>query len=558
MDSLQKQINQLTSDFKEARSLQTELETEITTLNEELRSAKRVEDSLNNEIQDMREKVFSGGRDSEHLRKLSAENGEFKQQIATLQARVDTLASQRDRLERQLNDTRAETQHFAGLEREFGSIRAERDSLRKSTMAAQINVAKLKAQVNDLTSRDAGYLEHQLQIVTKERDSLEGQVKTLRTQLDETKKQVDIQVTRLRTVERNLLDAREDLERERKHAVDLLAVQNGSPASDRTRRLNGEIRKLEELLQQSRLRQAEFGKINATQLDEINVLNRRIERLEGELEAIQSAHVHSAQNTLTGGLGRDDKGLHKQLTLAKGQLADLKSKLSQQEREFEQRLEEQLAEKEAKYAHLTEENLELKEEVDRLKKRQLEHVQNKVKLEEQIRSLQRQITRLESDLLQPNTNASVGDLQQRLNTVKKELDLVKEDASQKETKYTTQIRRLQNEFDNLQTHSESLARDLHLTKKESSATASLLRRQLAEARDTIKRGPSALTSQAEKKHIAELRGLGKQIRYLKAKMFREETFKLDLQFAKKFFLMQIECYETLYPPTSVPRTFKYF
>jgi chromosome segregation ATPase len=308
-------------------------------------------------------------------------------------------------------------------------------------------------------------------------------------------------------------------------------------------------------LQQSRLRQAEFGKINATQIDEINTLNRRIERLEGELEAIQTAHVQSAQNTLTVN-GRDDKGLHKQLTLAKGQLADLKAKLAQQEREFEQRLEEQLAEKEARYAALTEENLELKDEVDRLKKRQLENVQTKVKLEEQIRSLQRQITRLEADIPLPTStnlasNAAVGDLQTRLNTVKKELELVKEDASQKETKYTTQIRRLQHEIDNLQTHSEALSRDLHLTKKESSATAGLLRRQLAEARDTIKRGPSALTSQAEKKHVAELKGLGKQIRYLKAKMFREETFRLDLQFAKKFFLMQIECFETLYGPADL-------
>ena len=503
----------------------------------------------------MREKLFSGSRDSEHLRKLSAENSEFKQQISTLQARVDTLASQRDRLERQLNDTRAETHHFQGMEKEFGSLRAERDDLRKSTMAAQINVAKLKAQVNDLTSRDAGHIEHQLALATKERDSLEGQVKTLKTQLDETKKQVDIQATRLRTVERNLSDAKEDLEREKKHASELLAVHNSSsPTSDRTRRSNGEVRKLEDLLQQSRLRQAELGKINATQLDEINSLNRRIERLEGELEAIQSAHLQSAQNTIT---GKDERGLHKQLTLAKGQLADLKSKLSQQEKDFELRLEEELAEKEAKLTGLTQENIELKDEVERLKKRQLEHVQSKVKLEEQIRSLQRQITRLESDVppTSPNNNnntQSTADLQLRLNTVRKELDILKLDSTQKESKYTTQIRRLQNELDNLQTHSESLARDLHLTKKESSATAALLRRQLAEARDTIKRGPSALTSQAEKKHCAELRGLGKQIRYLKAKLFREEGFKLDLQFAKKFFLMQIECYETLYVPDSFP------
>ena len=214
-------------------------------------------------------------------------------------------------LQDQLNDTHR-------IEREFGSVRAERDDLRKSTMAAQINVAKLKAQVNDLT-RDPQQLEHKLAIVTRERDSFQTQVTSLRSQLDDTKHQVDIQANRLRTLERNLQDAREYLEREQQKYV------------ARSPHGNSEVRKLEDLLQQSRLRQAELGKINATHLDEINTLNRRVKRLEGELEAIQS---HAS--AISGG----DRTLHSQLTLAKGQLADARAQLAQQEREFKQRLEE--------------------------------------------------------------------------------------------------------------------------------------------------------------------------------------------------------------------------
>ena len=353
VSSLQKQINHLSDDVKESRKLTEDLEAEINTLNEELRATKRTEDCLNEEIVRLQQKAVTGGRDSEHLRKLQAENIEFRQQISTLQTKLDTVTAHKDRLSRematlqaQLNITLAETENF-------GAIRSERDDLRKSTMAAQINVAKLKAQVNDLTSRGA---DHRLVIVTQERDTLQAQVTTLRTQLDDAKRQADLQLSRLRTVERNLEDAKEDLERERAHAKNLLNLQTSSPNSDRTRRLNAEVRKLEDLLQQSRLRQAELSKINATKVDEIEILNRRIERLEGELVSAQSTNLAAGP--------RDVSELHKQLTLAKGQLADVRAQLAGKNRELERRAEDQ-AEGNTKNIVLEEEKNELKDEIER-------------------------------------------------------------------------------------------------------------------------------------------------------------------------------------------------
>ena len=53
-------------------------------------------------------------------------------------------------------------------------------------------------------------------------------------------------------------------------------------------------------------------------------------------------------------------------------------------------------------------------------------------------------------------------------------------------------------------------------------------------------------TESESRHAGELKGLARQIRYLKAKVAREQGFRQDLSFAKSFFLMQINLYSTWY------------
>ena len=50
----------------------------------------------------------------------------------------------------------------------------------------------------------------------------------------------------------------------------------------------------------------------------------------------------------------------------------------------------------------------------------------------------------------------------------------------------------------------------------------------------------------EKRHQSEIRGLAKQIMYLRKKCEREEGFRADLAFSKQYFLLQIEMYDTWY------------
>ena len=56
--------------------------------------------------------------------------------------------------------------------------------------------------------------------------------------------------------------------------------------------------------------------------------------------------------------------------------------------------------------------------------------------------------------------------------------------------------------------------------------------------------PSEYLSSQTHIHALELRGLSKQILYLKARLEREKSFRCDLSFAKEFFVMQINSFES--------------
>ena len=56
--------------------------------------------------------------------------------------------------------------------------------------------------------------------------------------------------------------------------------------------------------------------------------------------------------------------------------------------------------------------------------------------------------------------------------------------------------------------------------------------------------PSQSLSPRTHTHALELRGLSKQILYLKARLEREKSFRCDLSFAKEFFIMQINSFES--------------
>ena len=69
-----------------------------------------------------------------------------------------------------------------------------------------------------------------------------------------------------------------------------------------------------------------------------------------------------------------------------------------------------------------------------------------------------------------------------------------------------------------------------------------LRKKLQSLQTTHETDRSAEEKQLVKRHESELKGLVKQIQYLRAKCTREENFRSDLVFMKEWFVMQVKMY----------------
>jgi hypothetical protein len=55
---------------------------------------------------------------------------------------------------------------------------------------------------------------------------------------------------------------------------------------------------------------------------------------------------------------------------------------------------------------------------------------------------------------------------------------------------------------------------------------------------------SSQVANLERKHIAEIKGLVKQIQVLRTRLDREKLFRSELAFQKKWFLMMVDMYDT--------------
>lgn len=111
------------------------------------------------------------------------------------------------------------------------------------------------------------------------------------------------------------------------------------------------------------------------------------------------------------------------------------------------------------------------------------------------------------------------------------------------------LQELQDMVKNSELEAENLR--VELAKKEQQVAEEIKvrrtnRREESEARDKM--------ADAEKRHAGELRGLAKQIQYLKAKCVREEGLREALAYSKQYFLMQIELYNEWYVPPFSPRS----
>ena len=159
--------------------------------------------------------------------------------------------------------------------------------------------------------------------------------------------------------------------------------------------------------------------------------------------------------------------------------------------------------------------------------------------------------KLEAEELQIQLQERIADLQRPTsegNSLREELCRVQDDCTQQKQQVTALFLELESLQRRYEISIESLGTKQKEWEEERRASVSKGRvlntsiGNIPASEDSLLQSVQAEKQKAEKRHIAEIRGLTKQIHWMKARQNREERFRAGLIFEKRYLLLQVEMF----------------
>lgn len=421
-------------------------------------------------------------------RDIKAEHAETVQaledEIFVLESSLEEAQALRTTLEIRITELEQEVQTVQKTAKETGTPARERSELRQKLRAGDAERETLKATIKDL--------EADLQAAQQSRTSSTParERNELRQQLREAEKNSTRLQERIATLEDEIADAQQD------------------------KTIAGEREDLHELVKQAKI-EAEDLQIQLTDRERKLASSSRSEKeLKGQLESAQ-ADMEDFQS----------------------QMAEFETKI-QTSKTKERELRAQL--KDLKDAKIQLEELEA--QVGERKTSSSGHARREAELRTQLREAKIEVEQLEIDA------ADREDQIKRLTKKEAQLrDRLKKSQSNDTIQVDLQGRLADADLD-LQTLNKQLKdrdREIQISKKREADLRRKLQslQQVAENDRTLdEKHFNKDVAGLQHKHKAEMKGLAKQIQLLRAKCTREEAFRSDLAYMKRFFLMQIKLY----------------
>lgn len=537
--------------------------------------AQAVKGDLELEVQTQRalkEDIQDATRRLENVKK---EKQQLQEQLAKAQTQTNTLRvttmeieAERDELKSQLQQISHKADSSKHLDHEKAELRKAKSKIEIDLQRAKDERAILEQRANDLEAD----LQDAIDTAQEQEIKLGNQVRELKSQLKSliSERESERQVSQ-RDISR--LEARID---------ELLKLdrQDGG--------LELELESLRASLSDARKRENDFVQKEAASRKTIRELRHQVDQLDRELLDNKNAAVLQSPpmgSTPRSGRRSEVEELRRQISACQEQIREYRSKVKTLERKngdqktaYEQLeiekflLDQEIAEIRESNEAMVRKNFEVGGTVGELRKRihTLERELHSAKLDQHLKSsedtrtAQQQIAEERQELHEHIKTATleIEQLQAQMNARDEEIRIRRK----KEKELDAQVRNLRREKSQLDSISQETSEDLKkVTRRYQKAVEKTAQLQAAwdeerraikqrvrfsentSKRETARTDADAKTletqiGQAELRHRAEIKGLAKQIRYLRAKVAREAGFRADLSFSKNFFLMQINLY----------------
>ena len=507
----------------------------------------------------------------EQLQHVKAEKQSLQDKLATVNLDLRALQSSSADIEAERDELRSQLEQMRSQVDETFKFDQEKLDLRTSKLKLENDIGRLREERKGLIEKNAAIereLELEIQRATSEEGRLNEEVVDLQRKL----------TTASGSRDRELAAAKQKVQRLEARVDELDGLtgkfeDNGEAAA--------ELSMVQKDLSTARKKEAEFLQREAAQKETVRDLKQKITRLERQFHEQEIARLTvDSPKSSTGGSARKNElvEVHRQLADAHQQLREARAKSKDDLKTLQRRLAESERQIQSNLDAYEQQREQLEAELSATRNEQDTILAKNTTATQTISRLRARISSLENDIHihRQATAADVTIAEERkdLHEMLKDAKLTAEDlqvqinaresqlasASSREKDLRAQLKRvreertlqtqrssaLSTELENVQSRYEraidNLTRQQHNWDEERKAMASRVRFANTSV-SSLHANDNQNLELMQKKHMGELKGLAKQIQWLRAKCAREEGFRSGLVYEKKFLLMQIEMFE---------------
>ena len=535
-------------------------------INQQLDEVKKDLQKVQEDRRTLQEKLTSAVDSLHDLRassaQIEAERDEIRSQLKDVQGRLDqTHKLDEEKIELRKVKTRLESE-LSRVQKEREAILREKDNAEDCFSEQIERAASEEARLNGERSA----LERKVAAITRDRDRENSTSKSRIQRLQAQVEQLDEQVL---------------------HQV---GQHSASP----------NLSLLREDLSQARRKETEFLQREATLKDNLRDLRKQLLELERRAhEAEVSKLAYDSPRSSISGSAREEelKDVRHQLSETRQQLSGLRDKSRTKEESLQNKINEFQRQEQAALHEHAEQIKTLEEDLNRCREEKatqeikaVEAMNNEKRLRTRVKSLEASLRSARETNLTDQTMAyERKDLHDMLKSAKLESEDLKIQIAARDTQIKSYARRekhlvndlkkareerltyegrtisLSSELDRLQLEYDAaldkFARKQHALEADRKAmfsrVAAVSRNEHAEDR---KKDPTAsleieqALKAKETRHQLELKGLMKQMQWLKARFMRESSFRENLQYEKRYLNLEIDMYKSwcVFPVVSFP------
>ncbi|KAH0543998.1 hypothetical protein FGG08_001765 [Glutinoglossum americanum] len=584
IEILQEENERATEDVEAARTEAEVLRRQLHSAKQDLTRAEAAQADAKADIETFRGEVLAGEGSKEHLNqrlseaevqlgKVKKEKQALQDQLANANIQMHTLRNSAAETEAERDEIRSQLQHAQQHQDVKVKLDQEKLELRRANARLETDISRAREESNALQVKSQELeeeLELEIQKASEQEARSSSEIADLRRQLSVAAEGKDRELAASKRYIQRLELRINELEEQ---------LRQDEPDRDK----EGELSIVRRDLADARTSETKYLQREAAQKETIRQLKRKIVDLERNLHEaeISKLVVDSPRSSVGSARKNEISEVRGQLAEALQQVKELKTKFKETERDAHNKLLAADRVSQAKISTCEHEKDNLEQELRDCRDGLKEQTSRNTSAEQAIGKLRTKVQRLEKELRDAklgNGDRTIAEERKDLHDMLKEAKIEVEDLqfqigdrddkieslTMKEKDLRSQLKRIREErfletrkahaaTSELQTLQHRYERALDKAAQIQSAweaerKAVSQRVRFPNTSISSVRGESTEqleleVARKEQRHQGEIKGLVKQIQYLRSKCHREETFRADLSYAKKFFLMQIELYD---------------